>query len=82
MKSCLVVIRSRAELFNFKEKMHYSGRRAEIVPLPKEAKSGCGLCVKIECKDAFFAIKVATRYYSSFYGVYSYDERTKKFVRV
>ncbi len=79
----LVIIRSRAELRDFADKMQALGAYANVVPLPKEAKTGCGICAEISGNFLPKAKKVIAYYsYSSFYGIFSFDERRKKLARV
>jgi len=67
----LAVFRSRAHSLDYAERLHRYGVEATTVPTPKEAKIGCGLCVRFN--ERFFAraqaiLKIGQ--YSTFKGFY------------
>ena len=70
----LAVFRSRTHSLDFAERLNVYGVPAVTVPTPKEAKIGCGLCVKF---DARYFVRVRailkTGRYSSFKGFYKID---------
>ena len=70
----LAVFRSRSQSIDYAMRLKNYGIMAETVPTPKEAKIGCGLCVKFD--ERLFvrakAVLVATRY-STFKGFYKTD---------
>ena len=83
MKTYLVIIRSRAELMSFIDVARSYGVAATLSPLPKEAKSGCGLCASINERDLSKSYKIISYYkYASFYGIYLFDRGRKKIKRV
>lgn len=83
MKTYLVIIRSRAELMNFIDVALSYGITASLSPLPKEAKSGCGLCAAVNERDLSRAYRIISYYkYASFYGIYLFDKGRKKIKRV
>lgn len=67
----LAVFRSRSQCLDFAERLYRYGVRAQTVPAPKEAKIGCGLCVKFD-EYAFSKVKslLGLGGYSSFQGFY------------
>ncbi len=67
----LAVFRSRSQSLDFTEKLIGYGIGAETVAAPKEAKIGCGLCVRFEERN--FARVVAVLKlgkYTTFKGFY------------
>lgn len=70
----LAVFRSRAHSLNYAERLNGYGVSATTVPTPKEAKIGCGLCVRF---DARFLVRaraiLKTGRYTSFKGFYKID---------
>jgi hypothetical protein len=70
----LAVFRSRAQSLDFAERLHQYGVVAATVSAPKEAKIGCGLCVRFEVKYFVRANSIlkAGRY-SAFKGYYKLD---------
>ena len=70
----LAVFRSRAHSLNYAERLNGYGVSATTVPTPKEAKIGCGLCVRF---DARFLVRaraiLKTGKYTSFKGFYKID---------
>ncbi len=69
--SILAVFRSRAHCMDFAEQLRLFGIEAEIIPTPKEANIGCGLCVRIHFQVLPRAQAVLKRRgYSSFKGFY------------
>ena len=70
----LAVFRSRAHSLDYAECLQKYGVVATTTPAPKEAKIGCGLCVRFEVK--YFARASAilrSGKYSSFKGFYKLD---------
>ena len=57
----LAVFRSRAHSLAYLQKLNEYGIMATAAPTPKEAKIGCGLCVRFDAR------------YSSFKGFYKTD---------
>lgn len=70
----LAVFRSRSHSLDFSEKLREYGVPAETVPAPKEARIGCGLCVRFDDK-VFPRVKAVLKMgkYSSFKGFYRLD---------
>ncbi|MBE7068203.1 MAG: DUF3343 domain-containing protein [Clostridiales bacterium] len=70
----LAVFRSRAHSLDYAERLNGYGVSATTVPTPKEAKIGCGLCVRF---DARFLVRaraiLKTGRYSTFKGFYKID---------
>ena len=65
------VFRSRAQCLDYAEKLKLYGVYAETVPTPKEAKIGCGICVRFDARVFSRANAVLKRsQYSSFKGYY------------
>ena len=72
----LAVFRSRSQSLDYAERLKSYGVTAETVPTPKEAKIGCGLCVRFDGRyypRANAILKTAR--YSSFKGFYKMDFR-------
>lgn len=67
----LAVFRSRFQSMDFWEKLREYGVHAETVPAPKEARIGCGLCVRFD-ERLFTRVKAVLKMgkYSSFKGFY------------
>jgi hypothetical protein len=72
----LAVFRSRSQSLDYAERLKKYGVTAETIPTPKEAKIGCGLCVRFD--ERLFvrakAVLVAAKY-STFKGFYKMDFR-------
>lgn len=70
----LAVFRSRSHSIAYAERLNGYGVRATTVPTPKEARIGCGLCVRFDGKD-FIRAKalLQTVRYSSFKGFYKME---------
>lgn len=70
----LAVFRSRAHSLDYAERLYNYGVTAATVPAPKEAKIGCGLCVRF---DAHFFVRaqaiLKTGRYASFKGFYKME---------
>ncbi len=67
----LAVFRSRSQSLDFAEKLTSYGIYAQTVAAPKEAKIGCGLCVRFEERNfarVFAILKLGK--YSTFKGFY------------
>ena len=70
----LAVFRSRAQSLDYAERLHRYGVAASTTTAPKEARIGCGLCVRFEGR--YFPRANAllkTGKYSSFKGFYKLD---------
>ena len=67
----LAVFRSRAQSLDYAERLQKYGVAATTAPAPKEAKIGCGLCVRF---DARFYVRakaiLKTGKYPTFKGFY------------
>ena len=69
----LAVFRSRAHSLDYAEHLHKYGVEATTVPTPKEAKIGCGLCVRFDGR--YFkraSALLRSKKYSSFKGFYKF----------
>lgn len=67
----LAVFRSRAHSLDYAQRLKEYGVEATTVPTPKEAKIGCGLCVRFDARyfvRAQAVLKIGR--YSSFKGFY------------
>ena len=70
----LAVFRSRAHSLDYAEHLHKYGVAATTVPAPKEAKIGCGLCVRLDGRYYQRAnTLLRSKKYSSFKGFYKLD---------
>ena len=70
----LAVFRSRSHSLDYAERLKSYGVTAITVPTPKEAKIGCGLCVRFDGRDFFRAQAILkTGRYSSFKGFYKME---------
>ncbi len=67
----LAVFRSRSHSLDYAERLQRYGVPATTVPAPKEARIGCGLCVRFDSR-VFPRAKAILRTgkYSSFKGYY------------
>ena len=70
----LAVFRARAQSLDYAERLQKYGVSATTMPTPKEAKIGCGLCVRFE-ERAFYRARaiLKTGRYSSFKGFYKME---------
>lgn len=70
----LAVFRARAQSLDYAERLQKYGVTATTMPTPKEAKIGCGLCVRFDGRyyPRAKAILKTTKY-SSFKGFYKMD---------
>ena len=70
----LAVFRSRSQSLDFAEKLTSYGIYAQTVAAPKEAKIGCGLCVRFQPRD-YMRAKAILRLgkYTTFKGFYKMD---------
>ncbi|MBQ9729001.1 MAG: DUF3343 domain-containing protein [Clostridia bacterium] len=70
----LAVFRSRAHSLDYAERLHKYGVVATLESTPKEAKIGCGLCVRFPA-SAFARAQAILKVsgYSSFKGFYKTD---------
>lgn len=77
----LAVFRSRSQSIDYAMRLQSYGVASETVPTPKEAKIGCGLCVRFD--ERLFvrakAVLVAGKY-STFKGFYKTDFRGGRMV--
>ena len=70
----LAVFRARAQSLDYAERLKTYGVSAEIVPTPKEAHIGCGLCVRFDGRVFLRAQAILkTGRYSSFKGFYKIE---------
>ncbi|HAC10697.1 MAG: DUF3343 domain-containing protein [Clostridiales bacterium] len=70
MTTC-AVFRSRSQALSFASRLSASGVRVSVVPAPKEAGIGCGLCVKFSSRDYSKARTILSMYgYDSFRGFF------------
>ncbi len=70
----LAVFRSRSQSLDYAERLFKYGIPATTAPAPKEARIGCGLCVRFEARFYVRAKAVLrTGKYSSFKGFYKLD---------
>lgn len=70
----LAVFRSRAHSLNYAERLQSYGVPAVTVPTPKEARIGCGLCVRFDARYFPRAQAILrTGRYTSFKGFYKMD---------
>ena len=72
----LAVFRSRSESLDFASRLKRYGVIAETVTAPKEARIGCGLCVRFD-ERVFIRAKavLVSAKYSTFKGFYKTDFR-------
>ena len=70
----LAVFRSRFQSMDFSERLREYGIPVETVPAPKEARIGCGLCVRFD-ERLFPRVKAVLKIgkYSTFKGFYRVD---------
>ena len=70
----LAVFRSRAHSLDYAERLQSYGVAAATVPAPKEARIGCGLCVRFDARSFYRAQAILkTARYASFKGFYKMD---------
>ena len=70
----LAIFRSRAQALDCSARLKKYGVSAETMPTPKEAKLGCGLCVRFDAR--YFVRSKAvlkTGRYTTFKGFYRLD---------
>ena len=67
----LAVFRSRSHSIDYAERLQKYGVPATLVPTPKEARIGCGLCVAFDERSFVRARAILkTGKYTSFKGFY------------
>ena len=67
----LAVFRSRSHSLDYAQRLNGYGVTATTVPTPKEAKIGCGLCVRFDARYFVRAKAILkTGGYASFKGFY------------
>ncbi len=67
----LAVFRSRSQSLDYAERLHKYGVAATTAPAPKEARIGCGLCVRFDSRVFARAQAILKRgRYFSFKGFY------------
>lgn len=70
----LAVFRSRSHSLDYAQRLNGYGVTAVTVPTPKEAKIGCGLCVRFDARYYARAKAVLNLgRYSSFNGFYKIE---------
>ena len=70
----LAVFRSRTQSIDYANRLRSYGVISETVTAPKDAKIGCGLCVRFDAKVFVRAQAVRkTSKYSSFKGFYKIE---------
>lgn len=70
----LAVFRSRAHSLDYVERLKRYGIDSVAVPAPKEARVGCGLCVRFDARYLVRAQAILkTGRYSSFKGFYKVE---------
>ena len=70
----LTVFRSRSQSLDYAERLQKYGVQATTMPTPKEAKIGCGLCVRFDARDFIRAKAILkTGKYTSFKGFYKME---------
>ncbi len=70
----LAVFRSRTQSLDYAERLQRYGVPASTAPAPKEARIGCGLCVRFDARVHPRAKAILkTGRYSSFKGFYRLD---------
>ena len=70
----LAVFRSRAHSLDYAQRLMSYGVAATTVPTPKEAKIGCGLCVRFDARYIVRAQAVLKAgKYATFKGFYKTD---------
>ena len=70
----LAVFRSHAHSLDYAQRLTSYGVAATTVPTPKEAKIGCGLCVRFDARYFIRAQAVLrTGKYTTFKGFYKTD---------
>lgn len=70
----LAVFRSRAQSLDYAERLYKYGVEATMTPAPKEARIGCGMCVRISERNFVRANAILkTGKYSSFKGYYKVE---------
>ena len=70
----LAVFRSRAHSLDYAGQLKMYGVSANTMPTPKEARIGCGICVRFDARDFVRARAILkTGRYSSFKGFYKME---------
>lgn len=76
MKSFIVVIRSKSQVMEFLDYARGLGMMVKAIPLPKEVKIGCGICVKIMQSDVQKSLYIVkSRRLDAFYGIYLIEKQ-------
>lgn len=70
----LAVFRSRAHSLDYAERLQSYGVAVSTIPTPKEARIGCGLCVRFDARHFVRARAILkTGRYATFKGFYKME---------
>ena len=70
----LAVFRSRAQSLDYAERLKKYGVQVTTIPTPREARIGCGLCVRMDSTQVPKASAILrTGKYTAFKGFYKMD---------
>ena len=76
MKMFIVVLRSKSQVMEFIDIARSVGLTVKAIPLPKEVKIGCGICVRIMGGDTQKALFIVKKYrLDAFYGIYCIEKQ-------
>ncbi len=71
MKQTIVVLKSKTQVLQLVEIARGYGLMVKTIPIPKEVKVGCGLCVQIDYIDASTIMRIIKSYgLDAFYGIF------------
>ena len=75
MKQTIVVLKGKTQVMQLVELARGYGLQVKAVPIPKEIKIGCGICVEIRFTDANSILRIINKYgLTAFYGIYTIEK--------
>ena len=71
MRQTIVVLRSKTQVLRLVEVARGSFLMVKTIPIPKEVKIGCGICVLVNYSDVSSIIRLIQKYdLDAFYGIF------------
>ena len=75
MKQTIVVLKGKTQVLQLVELARGYGFQVKAVPIPKEIKIGCGICVQINMSDANSILRIINTYsLTAFYGIFTIEK--------
>ena len=75
MTQTIVVLKSKTQVMQLVELARGYGFQVKTMPIPKEIKIGCGICVQISLLDAHKILRIVNSYnLNAFYGIFTIEK--------